>query len=479
MNTTVRRLGMVALLITGSAITATPVAGATGPYLVKDIDTNGSSNPQQLTAVGSTLFFTATGGSKGRELFRSDGTPGGTGRVKDIRPGTAGSHPTELTAVGSKLFFAANDGSTGHELYVSDGTNAGTKRLTDINAGSTGSGISDLIKVKGTLFFFAYNAAADRLELWKSDGTAAGTRRVKQFFHNAILDGGSIAFKGKLYFGVGECGGPGVRPGSIVCSGHGLWRSNGSASGTAQFFAANEDASYASELARTPGRLYWIENSVSYVSDGTKAGTSESSIPIPMAAGDNLYFRTWEETNGNPILWVLRPGESDPELLAEYEPNSPLGPLTNVGGTLFFSASNGLADNQLHTSDGTPEGTEPVQGCCPDQADPQNLTDVGGVAYFTALSLVSCEEACDEEVWRSNGTDAGTFRLGDIRPGEQSSVPASLTNVGGTLYFTANDGTHGRELCATFPRPSTQAKNSRCLSVSLRHRQASTGRKDP
>ena len=95
MNTTVRRLGIVALLVTGSAIGAVPAAGAAGPYLVKDIDTNGASNPQQLTAVGSTLFFTATGGSKGRELFRSDGTPGGTVRVKDIRPGTSGPHPSD------------------------------------------------------------------------------------------------------------------------------------------------------------------------------------------------------------------------------------------------------------------------------------------------------------------------------------------------------------------------------------------------
>ena len=453
MNATIQKLGVVALLITGTALSATPVSAATGPYLVRDIDTNGSSNPQQLTALGSTLFFTATGGSKGRELFRSDGTPGGTVRIKDIRPGTAGSHPMELTAVGSKLFFAANDGSTGLELWVSDGTNAGTKRLTDINAGPAGSGVSELANVKGTLFFFAYSITADRLELWKSDGSVAGTRRVKRLFDGASLDGGSIAFEGKFYFGLGSCGSPGVRQGSIVCEGYGLWRSNGTAAGTAQFFSVGDNSSYVSDLTRTAARLYWRDNSFVFVTDGTKGGTSESSIPIPVAVGDSLYFRTWDETNGNPILWVLHGGfgHSDPELLGEYEPNSPLGPLTNVGGTLFFSASNGLAGNQLHTSDGTPEGTAPVQGCCPDHADPRNITDVGGVAYFTALSLDSCEAACDEELWRSNGTDAGTLRLGDIRPGEQSSAPASLTNVGGTLYFTANDGTHGRELWRYVP----------------------------
>src|SRR6188508_2789430 len=148
----------IAVGILAAALGATSASAATGPYLVKDIDASGSSNPQELTARGSTLFFTATGGGKGRELYRSDGTSGGTVRVKDIRPGSAGSHPRELTVAGARLFFAANDGSTGLELYVSDGTSAGTKRLTDINPGSTRSDIWDLTNVRGTLFFFAYDA---------------------------------------------------------------------------------------------------------------------------------------------------------------------------------------------------------------------------------------------------------------------------------------------------------------------------------
>ena len=35
----------------------------------------------------------------------------------------------------------------------------------------------------------------------------------------------------------------------------------------------------------------------------------------------------------------------------------------------------------------------------------------------------------------------------DINPGSASfRLPASLTNVGGTLFFSADDGTHGSEL---------------------------------
>ena len=34
----------------------------------------------------------------------------------------------------------------------------------------------------------------------------------------------------------------------------------------------------------------------------------------------------------------------------------------------------------------------------------------------------------------------------DINPGSSSSGPADLTNVNGTLYFQADDGAHGFEL---------------------------------
>src|SRR5206468_8432485 len=50
------------------------------------------------------------------------------------------------------------------------------------------------------------------------------------------------------------------------------------------------------------------------------------------------------------------------------------------------------------------------------------------------------------ELWKSNGTAAGTTMVADIRPGANSSSSAALTNVAGTLLFRANDGTHGSEL---------------------------------
>ena len=48
----------------------------------------------------------------------------------------------------------------------------------------------------------------------------------------------------------------------------------------------------------------------------------------------------------------------------------------------------------------------------------------------------------------SDGTEAGTVRVKDINPGFDWSHSSSLTNVNGTLFFSADDGTVGSELWA-------------------------------
>src|SRR5688500_14331747 len=50
-----------------------------------------SSNPESLVDAGGTLYFSADDGVHGTELWKTDGTAAGTGLVKDIQPGIAGS----------------------------------------------------------------------------------------------------------------------------------------------------------------------------------------------------------------------------------------------------------------------------------------------------------------------------------------------------------------------------------------------------
>src|SRR5205807_706096 len=106
------------------------------PYLVSDINPSGSSDPSFLASINRTLFFAATDGSHGQELWRSDGTPDGTVLVKDIRLWSSGSSPRNLVNVNGTLFFAAWGNGNDRQLWKSDGTAAGTVLVRNFSSGS-------------------------------------------------------------------------------------------------------------------------------------------------------------------------------------------------------------------------------------------------------------------------------------------------------------------------------------------------------
>jgi len=118
-----------------------------------------------LTALGSRLYFTASDGEHGRELWTSDGTTAGTTMLLDILPGPLASDPRWLTAAGGRLWFAADDGVHGFELWQSDGTAAGTSMVQDIAPGPASSYPDQLTAAGGQLFFTADDGAFGR-ELW-------------------------------------------------------------------------------------------------------------------------------------------------------------------------------------------------------------------------------------------------------------------------------------------------------------------------
>ena len=153
--------------------------GPAGPLvLLRDIQTRqASAAARSLCVAGGIVFFVATEWQHGEELWKTDGTPAGTGLVKDLRPGSLGSSPELLTAVGSMVFFeAVADPATGWQLWRSDGSDAGTIQLTSLG---TNFPPQHLTAVGSTLFFTAYDPVNGNA-LWRSDGTPGGTLVVSQ-----------------------------------------------------------------------------------------------------------------------------------------------------------------------------------------------------------------------------------------------------------------------------------------------------------
>ena len=74
-------------------------------------------------------------------------------------------------------------------------------------------------------------------------------------------------------------------------------------------------------------------------------------------------------------------------------------------------------------------------------SQPSEMIDVNGTLFFTADNGT---HGC--ELWKSDRTTVGTVMVKDIWAGSTGSSPDNLTDVNGTLFFTADDGTHGGEL---------------------------------
>lgn len=426
-----------------------------GTVLVADIrpgpesSASGSGN-EYMRAFAGGVVFRVDDGVHGQELWRSDGTAQGTFLIEDIAPGSAsgapGLPPEEL---GGVLYFPASDPAYGNELWKSDGTAAGTGMLVDIEPGPASSSPGTPRRVGDRVLFFA-TTSIHGVALWGSDGTPAGTWAVHdlwptnciQSFGPQLMPAASL-----LYFTAPNCLGQ-----------LSLYRSNGTYS---TYSVASLDSN--STLMGVIGDRLLYSDALGRLrkSDGTFASTglvsdfgphtSSSSPAGGIGLGGKLYFAAsgpygrglWQSDGTAPGTVEIGnlpgqlPGAPSPQQLTPFDDTR-----------FFFTAQNDATGRELWWSDGTTAGTSLVKdiypgfiGALSDPPDSHPLTVAGGRIYFMAMTATS-----GRELWTSDGTDAGTQLVKDIRPGGASSDPRGIANLGGTLLFMANDGTHGQEL---------------------------------
>src|SRR5215213_11322962 len=68
-----------------------------------------------------------------------------------------------------------------------------------------------------------------------------------------------------------------------------------------------------------------------------------------------------------------------------------------------------------------------------DSSQPQDIVAIGNVGFFMANDGEN-----GNELWKSDGTAAGTTLVKDTQPGAGSDSSGQLTNVNGRLFFTAD-----------------------------------------
>lgn len=86
------------------------------------------SDPSGLTIASKYFVFAADSENKGKEVWKSDGTEGGTQLLADVEPGFNASIPEAFVYIAGNLFFSASTSSKGRELYKID-INTGSSEL--------------------------------------------------------------------------------------------------------------------------------------------------------------------------------------------------------------------------------------------------------------------------------------------------------------------------------------------------------------
>ena len=429
------------------------------------------------------LYFTGDDGEHGIELWRSDGTEDGTYLVKDINPGSDQSNIAELTPIGDRLFFRANNGTSGDEFFISDGTADGTVMVSDIYFGGYSSNPKDFTKVGNHIVFSAAASHNDRelrsfdpteilyhsiegmrwsitpslpegLSLNSATGEITGipTEVIDWTDYTVTLTANDPQGDTYFYNGNGSTWmvkdvWPGTSSGTC-CS-----------SSNSPFAISYDNNLYFEAEDGTHGFELWK-------SDGTSGGTvmvkdiypgsEDSDVDLFTVMGDTLYFIA-NDGNGstNVELWRTDGTEDGTYMVKDirdgYSGSSP-GPLQYgiysmaiMDDNLYFHANDGVHGVELWKSDGTEAGTVMVKdinsGYSSSGAGSTGITVIGNTLYFQANDGTN-----GAELWKSDGTADGTVMVKDIRSGSSGSGIMYLTAVGNTLYFRANDGTHGAEL---------------------------------
>ncbi|HEV7766653.1 MAG TPA: carboxypeptidase regulatory-like domain-containing protein [Thermoanaerobaculia bacterium] len=355
-------------------------------------------------------YFQASRPDDGTQVWRTDGTEGGTRPFTDFLGGSS----VGPKVVDTKLFFRHSTTNPPETLYVSDGTIAGTKPLAAIPGT-----FWDWGSTHDVLYIVSRDDKKQLTYFMRSDGTPEGTSVIREFGANAYAY--SLGSRGNIfYFHVGS---------AIDETLSGIWRSDGTTEGT---FRLLEPSIGRTDLrkAQVIGDAYLFDRDDQvWMSDGSIAGT-RALFPAPSSvigyAGAKVYV--WVAGELRTITGIDGPST----FVANMERPTASAEVMN---RLFL-----LRDESprfLGITDGTTAGTNVF--AIPSARFSHTLEVAGSFAFFQRASEHGTE------LWRTDGTEQGTTMVKDILPGSFGSGPGDFVSIGDRVLFSADDGRHGRE----------------------------------
>ena len=332
-------------------------------------------------------FIGATNGIANSQFYKM-GTNEVVTLVKTINTSGNSCQATTPTVFNNKLYFAATDGTAsgnwGKELWVTDGTTSGTSRVYDINQVVSGSATASSnpsnLTVLGNYLYFSATDGVNGIQLWQL-GTSGNPSLVQKINGTSGLTnpGNFTIFNSKLYF------------------------------------TASSDGGTTSKV--------WVYDPIVAASstNPSQLNTTTSSASGLVVVGSNLYFVG--TVSGIVNLWKSDGTAANTAATSITTPTS----LVNSNGTLFYANS---TDFQVYTYNGT-SATKLTTTLT---AAPTLTTTSNNLVYFSGTDVTYTGQP-----WVSDGTSAGTYRIGVINPSSTASATA-FYYFNGFVYFRATNG---------------------------------------
>lgn len=390
-------LALSALALSTLVFPATAADYDTAPHLARDIAPGASASfiGTDAAVIGTRAVFAAdaTGGT-GSDLWITDGSTGGTKRLKDFAYPDA--DPQLFKAFGGKAYFVADDGISGIELWVTDGTTAGTHLVADLWAGAVGGEPHDLTVAGNGLYFAAKNGNGE--QLWRLSapptvGPPAPPVAMTPPLVTAVKDVAAVGTK--VAFSAGT-----------AATGYEPWISGGTPATTAFIGDVN------------PGN-----------GSSSPAGFTLTANGIVFRATTNKGTELWRsDVSGSPGSTALVK-----DIWSDIQHSNPKYLFAHEGRALFKATD--ATGSHLWSTDGTPAGTVQLSDVSPGSTngDPAGFTAFKGKVYFDGTTAAE-----GSELWMTDGTAATTQLVKSIAPSASGGMPHNLSVVGGRLFFVAD-----------------------------------------
>lgn len=294
-----------------------------------------------------------------------------------------------------------------------------------------GGTFESTLLISGDLMFFTATDATYGEELYVTDGTVAGTKLLKDI-NSGVADASPkymIDLGNKVYFQAND-----------GTNGAELWETDGTEAGTKM---------------------------IADIYSGSDGSTPELITPF----GTKLIFRAQtvsSEGDGEKWLHIYDPALGTVTLVSAIQPRSTGDSqilkiqVDETNNVAYFIGEPKGENQEVYLTDGTEAGTIKIKDVTPEELGASGIQwlvvhnnhvlwrQKTPKSYAADPSLYTSN--IGEQVWVSDGTEAGTHLLKHINPtvgddGEGNGTQfAWPTSFDGKLYFRSDDGTHGVEL---------------------------------